>query len=236
MLPVAFRLGAFAVYTYPLVLFAAWLAAALLARSLAPRVGIRPAAVTDLALAVALGGLVGARVWFVLSNLGLYAGAWWRVFELQNGGLVFYGAVGGGTAAAVVYARSACLPLPAVADLAALAVPLGAGIGRFGCLAAGCCGGPGLALGGMVVPPQVVDAAAEFALLGVLFALSRRTGLGRGMLAWWWLALYPCLRFGIEYLRADARVGFGLTQAQLVSAVLVVVAVSALVRTRGGER
>ena len=105
-----------------------------------------------------------------------YAAQWWRVFELQTGGLVFYGGVAGGALAVAAMARvqSAC-PFPAVADLAALASPLASSVGRLGCLAAGCCGGAGLRPGAVTVPPQLLDAGAQLALFGVLLAVATRT-------------------------------------------------------------
>ncbi|HEY3318805.1 MAG TPA: prolipoprotein diacylglyceryl transferase family protein [Coriobacteriia bacterium] len=238
MLPVAFRAGPVDVYTYPLVLIAALAASWLVVRAFAPRLLVPRWAAADLVAAAALGALIGGRAWHVASFPAAYSAGWWRLFELQNGGLVFYGAVLGGAVTVAAVARVERLSLPAVADLAALALPLGSAIGRWGCLAAGCCGGPGLYVGDVRVPPQVIDSAGEIVLFGVLIALARRLTLGRGALFAWWLALYPVLRFGIEYLRADPRVAFGLTQAQLVSipvAVIGFAAVFAGMREGGGR-
>jgi phosphatidylglycerol---prolipoprotein diacylglyceryl transferase len=238
MFPVAFRLGPVAVYTYPLVMLAALTACWYLGRRLAPRLHIPGWAITDLVLAAAVGGLVGGRAWYVATFPSLYASGWWRVFELQNGGLVFYGAVAGGALGVVAVASIEHLPLRGVADIAALALPLGSAIGRLGCLSAGCCGGTGLRVGSVVVAPQVADMLAQSVLFCVMLMLASRIPFGRGTLFWCWLALYPVVRFGIEYLRADPRVAFGLTQAQLVSVPLAVAGVAGVVWTmqKGGAR
>lgn len=238
MLPIAFRLGPVAVYTYPLALFAAFACAWLLVRLRGPAAGVGQAAATDLALAAGLGGIIGARLWHAATFPSAYAAQWWRVFELQTGGLVFYGGVAGGALAVAAMARAERLSLPAVADLAALALPLASSVGRLGCLAAGCCGGAGLRPGAVTVPPQLLDAGAQLALFGVLLAVATRTPPGSGTLTLWWLALYGAVRFGIEYLRAEPAVALGLTQAQLVSAALVCAGVAGLLMTRrrGGAR
>lgn len=238
MYPVAFRLGPLAIHTYPLVLLAAVVAATALAHAHAPRLRMRRMAVNDLGAAVAVGGLVGARLWHAATFPAFYALRWWRVFALNTGGLVFYGAVAGALVAAVTVAWIEHLSLPAVADLIALGLPLGCAIGRVGCLAAGCCGGPGLRVGSISIPPQLVDSAAQLLVLGVVLAVATNMPFGRGAVAWTWLALYPMLRFGIECLRDEPHVALGMTQAQLVSVPLAMlgVALSLSVMKRGGVR
>lgn len=238
MYPVAFRLGPLAIHTYPLVLLASVMAATALARAHAPRVHVPRWAVNDLGAAVAIGGIAGARLWHSATFPALYATRWWRIFALNTGGLVFYGAVAGAVMAVAGIAWLEHLPLPAVADLGAVALPLGCAMGRLGCLAAGCCGGPGLRVGPLTLPPQLVDSAAQLLLLGVLLVAATRLTFGRGTVAWMWLTLYPMLRFGIEYLRDEPHLALGMTQAQLVSVPLALLGVAMLgaAMARGGVR
>jgi phosphatidylglycerol---prolipoprotein diacylglyceryl transferase len=230
MHPVAFTIGPLAVYSYPLAFLAAFVVARGALVLSGPSRGIRPRQATDLVLAAALGGVVGARLLYVATFPAPFAADPLRVLRLSSGGLVFYGGLAGGALAVWLYARAEGLRAAPLADAVALALPPAMAVGRFGCLCAGCCGGPGLTLLGVTVPPQVADAAAELVLLGVLLAVARAAHVP-GTVACVWLLGYGALRFGIEYLRADPRLLAGLTQAQLVSlAVLVPAGIAGLVR------
>ncbi len=182
MLPVAFHLGPVAVYTYTLAFAVAFVAGWAVVRLASPRLGLPMHAAGDLSLAAFLGGIIGARAWYVATFPAQLGGVWLRAFELQQGGLVFYGGVAGG----------------------ALALPLAGAIGRLGCFSAGCCGGrvttgllgvvfPGSSAAAL--PAQLIDAAAQLALFGVLLMVFVRVAAARGLVAWAWLALYPVARF-----------------------------------------
>jgi phosphatidylglycerol:prolipoprotein diacylglycerol transferase len=238
--PVAFSLGPVVVWSYPLLLLAAFLTAWLVARRAGPSRGVSRAKATDLVLAAALGGILGARALYVATHFGEFAEHPFRALMLQTGGLTFFGGLAGGALAVALVARAERLSAGGVADTAALALPLASAVGRLGCFAAGCCGGlpaagpfgvtfPGGS--GPVWPTQLLDAAAQVALFGVLVALARVVPARRGALLWAYLALYPAVRFVVEVFRAEPRVVLGLTQAQLVSAMLVPVGVAGFVWT-----
>jgi phosphatidylglycerol:prolipoprotein diacylglycerol transferase len=98
----------------------------------------------DLSFWILLGALVGARVLFIVVNwtgpdgYGANPG---RIFQVWNGGLVFYGGFIGATVASVWYARKHGINFRALADIAIPSVALGHFFGRMGCMAAGCCWG-----------------------------------------------------------------------------------------------
>ena len=132
-----------------------------------------------------------------------------------------------------------------MADIVACVIPLAHGIGRIGCLTAGCCHGAptdawygitmwtGSETGWMkVIPTQLFEALFLFALSGVLFALFyskiRKEGKCVPLLPIYVVA-YAVWRFFIEYLRADDRgatiVSF-LSPSQLIALLMVVVGVA----------
>jgi phosphatidylglycerol:prolipoprotein diacylglycerol transferase len=236
--PVLLSVGPVRLYSYTVLFFLAFIAAWAVARRVGAARGLRSAVVTDLVLATAIGGVLGARALYVADYPVAYVADPLRVFMLQQGGLVFYGGLAGGAVAGLAYALWRRLPLRAVADTAAVSVPLGAAIGRVGCFLNGCCGGKPTALPigvtfpggtGPVLPAQLIDAAVNLAVFGVLLSLSLGGGrLPSGGLAGVFAVLYSAGRFFTETLRVDPVGALGLTQAQLVSVALFVAGVTSL--------
>lgn len=83
-----------------------------------------------LLLAAGIGGILGAKVYYA----GLY-GDWRLLFD--RSGLVWYGALIGGTIAVLWAIRRRKLPLWPVTDLAGPTVAIGYAIGRVGCFLVG---------------------------------------------------------------------------------------------------
>ena len=75
---------------------------------------------------------VGARLYHVFTDYDLYRGDPVGAFDVTQGGLGVYGAVGGGVLALVVIARARAWPVPTFLDCAIVGVPLAQAIGRFG--------------------------------------------------------------------------------------------------------
>lgn len=94
-----------------------------------------------------LGGIVGARLFYVVqkwddafAQLPL-SEQLVAIVKLTEGGLVIYGGVVGGLLAGAWYCRSHRLKLAATADLIAPGFLIGLAFGRLGCLLHGCCFG-----------------------------------------------------------------------------------------------
>lgn len=111
------------------------------------RVGLSPDAIFGLAFAMFVGGIVGARLFYIIQywdqihvpgdprqTLG-------NMVNFVEGGLVVYGSLVGALASGFWYLRKNCLPPLAIADLIAPSLVLGLAIGRLGCLMNGCCFG-----------------------------------------------------------------------------------------------
>ena len=80
-------------------------------------------------------GILGARLWFVLSNLNAFVGShWYHAFFIWEGGLAIQGGVVAGVVAAIIYLRKKW-PQYSVLDVFDLCVPnifVGQCIGRWG--------------------------------------------------------------------------------------------------------
>lgn len=226
MLPVLVRIGPVAVYSYGVTLALAFVACWAVARWYLMRHRIEAIVATDLVLAAAVGGIVGARILFVATEWPLYAAHPLWIFMLQQGGMVFWGGLAGGALAVAAYVRWKRLPVAVIADGAALTVPLGSAIGRIGCFLNGCCAGqPTSAWYGVlfpgttspVVPAQLIDSASNLAIAAILLAVHARRRPVPGALWWGYLILYGVSRFSVETIRVNPPVALGLTQAQWIA-------------------
>ena len=238
MFPTLLRIGPVEVHSYGTLLMVGFVAAILLARREARRVGLSPDLPLDLGVWVLVGGVVFARGLHAALNWGYYAAHPATVLYVwREPGLSFYGGLAGGVLAGLAFAWRQRVSFRTLADMAAPAIALGYGITRFGCLLNGCCYGVPTNLpwgvrfplfpDSMITtdpshPTQLYAALGSFLILGIL--LRARTCLAApGQLFLLYLMLYSVLRSAVEVLRkgvtAEELVG-GLTQAQVASALI----------------
>ncbi|MBI4409841.1 MAG: prolipoprotein diacylglyceryl transferase [Gemmatimonadetes bacterium] len=143
MLPVLFRLpewlpglGGQSVTSFGALLLVAFLASGwLLGRELRHR-GLSSASSGELVVAAAIGGILGAKLYYLLLHFDAFLSEPVALL-LARGGLVWYGGLLGGAAAVAWRARRLALPLPVLADAAAPALALGYALGRIGCFLVG---------------------------------------------------------------------------------------------------
>lgn len=140
------RLPDIPIYGYGMMLFLAFLFCSWLAARLGMRYGMRPALFSDMALWLFVAGILGGRLLFVWQERDKFAGLpWWRVFAVWDGGLVFFGAVFGGTIGYLLFwfvvLRKEGVSNWQMADVIAPCLALGSCLGRVGCLLTGCCYG-----------------------------------------------------------------------------------------------
>ncbi|MFV2105116.1 prolipoprotein diacylglyceryl transferase [Micromonospora sp. LOL_015] len=97
--------------------------------------GVRPWAVLDIAIWAVPFGILGARLYHVVSSPQAYFGANGipiEAFYIWQGGLGIWGAVAGGAVGAWLAGRQLGIPLSVVADALAPGLPLAQAVGRFG--------------------------------------------------------------------------------------------------------
>ena len=190
-----------------------------------------------------IGGLVGARLYYVLFNLDYYqTQPWWRIFAVWEGGLAIHGGLIGGLLAGGAYVWAKGLPLLTYLDIVAPSLLLGQAIGRWGnFFNEEAFGGPTALPWKLYIseprrPPAFVD--HQFfhptflyeslwnlgAFLILYFVLRRRFERAPGALFLAYLGLYSLGRFWVEGLRTDSLMLGSMRVAQLVSVVAVAVA------------
>ena len=201
----------------------------------APKRGIDPDRVYDLALVVLLSGVIGARIVYILLNL--QSENFREFFAVWNGGLSFHGGVVFAFLAAYIYTKRMQMPFWRCADLLAPSVAIGYAFTRIGCFLNGCCYGAPTDLpwgvrfmeqGTLTPPSHPTQIYASIANIIIFFILVKLEKFRRapGFIFTCYLGLYSIYRFLNEFLRKgySAQVSFfGLTQAQIVSIVIIVI-------------
>lgn len=75
---------------------------------------------------------IGARLYHVITDYGLYRDDPSGIFDVAQGGLGIFGAIAGGVLALVVYANARRWPIATFLDCAIVGVPLAQALGRVG--------------------------------------------------------------------------------------------------------
>ena len=191
-----------------------------------------------------IGGLIGARLYYVLFNLDYYeTQPWWRIFAVWEGGLAIHGGLIAGLLTGGAYVWAKGLPLLTYLDIVAPSLALAQAIGRWGnFFNEEAFGGPTdlpwkLFISEPRRPPAYVDQSffhptflyeslwnvGAFLILYVV--LRRRLERAPGALFLAYLGFYSLGRFWIEGLRTDSLMLGSFRIAQIVSVTAVVVAV-----------
>jgi phosphatidylglycerol---prolipoprotein diacylglyceryl transferase len=249
MYPRLFELGPVTVYTYGLLLAAAYLLGLQLARVRAKRRGLDQNRVLDLGIYIIISALVGAKLLLLITDWSSFRADPRELLTLARAGGVFYGGLILAVIVALWYIRRAGLPLWTTCDVFAPGIALGHVVGRFGCLFAGCCYGKptakpwgitftdpfaasnvGTPLGVPLHPTQLYEAGAEFLILLFLLWTERRGRPYAGRTFWLYMLLYAISRFIIEFFRGDDRGTVGMfSTSQFISILLAPLAIVMLV-------
>ena len=115
---IAFRIGPFSVAWYGIVIVGSAMLAALVAEREAKRRGDNPEHVWNALLLCLILGMIGARLYHVVSSLDYYRQYPMEMFNTRSGGLAIYGAVVGGALALWLYTRHQRVSFARWADIA----------------------------------------------------------------------------------------------------------------------
>jgi phosphatidylglycerol:prolipoprotein diacylglycerol transferase len=238
--PTLLELGPLRVSSFGFFLLLAFAVGILVLVREAREEGWDPGQAVDLALSGLIGGILGARVGYVVVHWSAFAGDPGRLVQFwQDGGLVFYGALLGGVGACAIAAGPASVAR--FADLAARPLCIGYAIGMVGALLAGAFSGRpsdvpwGVEVGGALRhPTQVYLLLGSLGIFRVLRSVrAHRSSPGQVFLAF--LVLYGITRFTVEFFLdpevAPPAIG-PLTLAQVVNGIVASLALVLLVLGR----
>ncbi|QBI21813.1 prolipoprotein diacylglyceryl transferase [Egibacter rhizosphaerae] len=240
-------LGPVTLNFYGLVIGIGAVLAVLLARRRYAALGGDPEDLEMTAIVGLIAGFLGARIGFVLWRLPDFADRPLAVFAIWEGGLVLFGGLVGGIAAAWFMARRRGMDIPAFADAAAPGIPLAQAIGRWGnYFNQELYGLPADVPWALEVEPDrraagfeefstfhptfLYESLANLVLVAVILVVGRGGRLHRGALIFVYLAGYSVIRFSVELLRIDTDFRLlGLSRNNWAFALLAIAAIVALV-------
>ena len=240
MHPILIELGGFSIKTYGFLIALGFGIGLFLASREARRVGLNVQAIGDLAFYILLGAIIGARLYFILTNLDYFTQHPLDMFKIWEGGLTFFGGFIAAVILCVWMIRKNCLPLWKTLDVFAPSLALGVFFGRLGCFAAGCCYGKECGLPWAVIFTHPLTLARTgvhlhltqlYSALGaiitfILLYSFRKHKTFEGQLSLLWVMCYSCERLITEQFRGDIRGGMLTENIELsfvIAAVLIVV-------------
>ena len=239
---IAIRIGPLAIAWYGIIIVGSAMIAAWLAEREAKRRGDNPEHVWNALMLCLVLGMVGARLYHIVSSLDYYLQHPIEMLNTRQGGLAIYGAVAGGALGLWIYTRHNKMSFAHWADIAAPGLFVAQAIARWGnYLNQELYGFPTTMPWGILIdaahriPP--FNNLAEFPLttrfhptflyesIGnlinfcIVMYISRKYAdrLKDGDLIILYGILYPLLRFFVEFLRPDAWMIGGVATAQWIA-------------------
>lgn len=239
--PILVKLGPLTIRWYGFLIASAVLIGVSLSQYLARRRHVNPDLLSDLSIWLVIGAIPAARLYYVLFQWSEYVQNPERIIAIWQGGIAIHGAIIGGVAAALIFAKLKRVSFWQLADLVAPSLILGQAIGRWGNFFNSEAFGdptnlpwklyiplerrpPGLANFEYFHPTFLYESVWNlmvFALLLTLFfrGLQNKPHIKVGTLSLVYLATYSLGRLWIEGLRTDSLMLGPLRIAQVVSLV-----------------
>jgi phosphatidylglycerol:prolipoprotein diacylglycerol transferase len=239
MHPILFRVGSHIVFSYTAALVVGMALGTWVSYRLAKERLSDPGVLLDVAFWALLGGILGGRAAYVVTNWAYYADHLREALDLTAGGLIWYGALlGGGVAIALWFLVRYGLGRPApdwreFLDVLAPGLALGSAFGWLGALLTGSAYGaeasgcrPPLSwlcadlpdiygVSAVRFATQLAMIAVNLALFAALWVLRRR--LRGGLLFALYLGVYALADFCAWFLRGDGTWRWGLWLWQWVA-------------------
>jgi phosphatidylglycerol---prolipoprotein diacylglyceryl transferase len=248
--PFQFNLGPLQFTGFGIAVVVAFVVGQIVSQEQMVRLGLDPTPIGDIVVAAVVGGLLGAKLYFVI-----VLGNWDALFA--RGGFVFWGGLIGGVIAVILVGKRKKIPLWTLSDVVAPALAAAYAIGRTGCWAVGDDygrpfdgdwavkfpeGAPASTVGVMesqfgvhfpvgtdpamvvsVHPTELYEVAMGLIMFAILWRM-RRHRHAPGWLFGVYCVLAGIERFVVEFYRAkDDHLGIGITQAQLIGIAAVVI-------------
>ena len=253
-MPEGFNIGPLFVRFYGIILMSGAVAGAILATREAKRRGYDSEIVWDLFVYLLIGGIIGARIWHILTpspSTGVTAGWYFShpldALAIWKGGLGIPGAIIGGLIALFFYSRRMGINFLEWTDIASPSLALGQAIGRWGnFFNQELYGAPTNLPWKIYINPAnrlpdylnfdyyhplfLYESLWNLMNMFLLLWISRRfsESLKNGDIFLVYLVIYPIGRFLLDFLRLDASLVGGININQTIMAIVAVSAGTAL--------
>lgn len=251
MYPILIQLGTFELRTYGIIVALSLFLGIWLSTREAKRKGIDPNLIQDFAFYALVGGILGARIYYVVfSNPSYFLQNPWQILAFWHGGIGIIGALIGGLATALWYCRKNKLSFWHFADTLAPGVILAQAAGIFACLLNGDSYGKATDLAWAITytdprsmaplniarhPVEIYEMAA-YLLVFLLVWQTRKQYKTAGFVFLTYLAGYGAARFAVEFFRGNpALFAWGIPAAQIFGVALLLLAAAGFY-LRGAEK
>lgn len=243
MHPVLFKFGPVEIRFYGLMYVVAILVANWLIRKEVRRkaIALTDDDVMNFIIWTVVGGVLGARFYYVIFNLDYYLANFIEIPAVWHGGLAIHGGMIGGIFAAWLYLKRKGVSFWSMADSVAPALILGQAFGRFGNFMNGDAHGrPTEMPWGIVFPPESIAGSEfpgiplhptmlyelfiNFSIFLFLWLYLKERKHKDGFIFASYIALYSMGRFIVEHFRADSLMFGPIKAAQMVSLAIAAVA------------
>lgn len=234
MYPELFRIGDFVISTFGVMMAIAFLTGSWITARRMEEEGLDPDLAWSLLVWVMIGGILGSKLYFAV-DVHLRTGVPFTQLLFARDGITWYGGLVMGIVVGAIGCRVHGVSIKKVMDCTAVAVAVGQALGRVGCFLVGDdYGVPTDLPWGIAFPdgaPPTLVAVHPTQLYEVLWLLPVAALLWRRrhrspFLFGEYLVANGFGRIFIETLRVNPKVAFGLTEPQIVGAVLIVLGVS----------
>lgn len=128
---VALRIGSFTIAWYAVIICIGMILSVLYIMWRAKQNDIKTDHILDMALVVIPLGIIGARLYYVLTSLERFH-SFWEILNLRTGGLAIYGGIIGGAIGVIIMARVKKISFFCLADMICPGVLIGQILGRWG--------------------------------------------------------------------------------------------------------
>lgn len=250
MFPILIKLGSIEIRSYGVMIALAFVAGLIVGVKEAKRRGVNPDLIHDFLAYAMLGGILGARLYYVAVSEPLwYLSHPGQILAVWKGGLSIHGGIVGGLLAGVWFTRRRRLGFWKFADLLTPSLILGQTIGRLACVLNGCSYGkpaPDLPwavvftdlnaqapLGVPLHPTQFYELFTDLGIFLLLWGLRKRLTAFDGQLFLIYGICYGVARFVLEAFRGDSlMLGDFMPVAQAMSLVILAISLALFISRR----
>ena len=234
MYPELFHIGGFTMNSFGVMMALAFISAGIVAHWQFKKRGVKPDFIYPLLIAAVIGGLLGAKIHYLILHPSE-----WPENMISGEGLVWFGGLFGAILAVVLVTWVSKQRLAAIMDAGAIAVSIGYAFGRMGCFLRGDdYGVPTDLPWGMafpkgapptevrVHPTQLYEIAATLVIFALLVWVVSPRFKREGPLMFAYAILAGIERFLVEFVRTNESVAWGLTSQQWIAVAMFFVGIA----------
>lgn len=242
MKPILFDIGNIHIYSYGTMIALGIISAYFILNSNAKKKGFDEDSILNMTIITVIIGVLGGKLFYIFTEFKSFLEDPMSVLENFGNGFVVYGAIILGMMSVYIYCRRKKWDVLQILDMVVPAVAFAQGLGRIGCVLAGCCYGHettsklclvfpegSLAPAGVhLIPTQIYSAVFDI-LLAIFLIIYLRKSKKNGNTFGLYMLLYSVGRFIIEFFRGDPRGSVSiLSTSQFIAIFTAVLAIGVL--------